>query len=140
VQGFAGVPRRSLSAHMLRAHLDSIGAPIVLAMPAPTITKLMANGQDAGNIFTDAGSVEVLGARLINFHITCQTGTAVVARPYRLIEGVRFIDDGEAPFIVPTLQGRRIPAPCDCEQVGLLVMRFVFGEESKYTLGVGMTP
>lgn len=139
MQGFAGVPWREMSAQSMRRHLDAITAPIVLAMPAPTATLILANGEDAPVNFSTAGTVEVAGARIINFHITAISGL-LLARPYRVIDGIKFIDDGEAPYFITAPEGRRIPAPTDCEIVGLEVSRFDSEIPSKYTLGVGMTP
>lgn len=139
VEDFNAVARRDISAQAIRRHLRAIRAPLVFAMPAPTVATLLAENQVAPTVYTSAGTVEVLGARLINFHVKCASGI-LIARPYRLIESVKFVDDGEAPFIIPAGEGRRIPAPCDCDVVGLDVMRQVGGELTRYTIGVGLTP
>ncbi len=141
VQGYAGTPRRDASAHALRAHLVHIRAPVVLAMPAPTVAYLSASDQRISDQWTSAGTLEVHGVRGVNFYVN-NTGAInpMQARPFRIIQGVRFVDDGEAPYIIPIGEGRRIPVVCDCEVVGLEVRSIVGGEFTQYTVGVGMTP
>lgn len=141
VQGYAGAPRREMSVHQLRAFLDSVGAPVSLAMPAPTVTRLISAGTTiGGGSYKLAASVETHGVRVVTFHLK-NTGTDFInARPVRIIEGVQFVDGYEDPYEVPGNTEAMIPVWCDAEVVGLQLQSADFGEDTSFVLAVGFTP
>ena len=142
IEGYAGTPRKNLSAHQLRAALVAAGAPIVLASPLPGVLALVATSQLSDRNWVTAGTVEVGGVHIINFHVKniSSNENGILARPFRLIDAERFVDDAEAPYYIPSGTGVRIPVVCDCEVAGLEVKDFVAGDHALYTVGVGMTP
>jgi len=142
IAGYAGTQRRQLSAHQLRASFVAAGAPLTLACPLPGVAALSTQSQLSNNNYVIAGSLEVSGVRIVNFYIkNIDTAeNALLARPFRIIDGEKFLDDGEDPYFVAAGLGVRIPVVCDCEIVGLEVKDFTPGAHSRYTVGVGMTP
>lgn len=142
IEGYAGTPRKNLSAHQLRAALVAAGAPVVLASPLPGVTALVTTSQLSDQTWVTAGTVEVSGVHIINFLVKniSANENGILVRPFRLIDAERFVDDAEAPYYIPSGLGVRIPVVCDCEVVGLEVKDFVAGSHALYTVGVGMTP
>jgi hypothetical protein len=142
IEGYAGTPRKQLSGHQLRASLIAIHAPLTLASPLPTVAALVAQSQLSSENYVIAGTVEVSGVRVVNFHLKNidTNGFTLLARPFRVIDSEKFLDDAEDPYIVATNRGVRIPVVCDCEVVGLEVKDFEDGSHARYTVGVGFTP
>ena len=142
LDGFAGTPQRMLSGHLLRVALNAAGAPLTLASPLPTVSVLAVSGQLSNNTWVTAATIECSGVRVVNFYLknTDTNENGILARPFRIIDSEKFIDDEQDPYIVFDGFGVRIPIVCDCAVVGLEVKDFVGGSHAKYTVGVGFTP
>lgn len=142
VEGYSATPRKDLSTQQLTAYLATIGAPVVLARPLPTVAVMLATNQLSNDSYTIAGTVEVHGCRYVNFHLQNIdiNENGILARPFRIIESVKFVDDFEDPYALFDGFEVRIPVVCDCEQVGLEVMSYTPGFPALYNVGVGMTP
>lgn len=142
IEGYAATPRKDLSTHQLTAYLASMGAPIVLARPLPTVAVMLATDQLSAQDWVIAGTVEVHGCRYVTFFLqnidTNENG--IQARPFRIIDSVKFVDDFEDPYDLFDGFEVRIPVACDCEVVGLEVKDFLEGSHARYNVGVGMTP
>lgn len=142
IEGYAATPKRELSVHQLTASLVSVGAPVVLARPLPTAARTLCTEQLSANNWVQAGTVEVHGARYVTFHVVNDdvNENGILARPFRIIESTRYIDDSEDPYSLFSGFGVRIPVPTDCEVVGLEVKDFLAGSHALYSVGVSLTP
>lgn len=141
-EGFAGTPNKDLSGHQLRLKLEGLKAPLMLASPLPTVSVLAAVRQLSDTNYVIAATVEVSGIRVVNFHLknVDENENGILARPFRIIDGEKFVDDEQDPYGLFDGEGVRIPVVCDCATVGLEIKDFVADAHALYTVGVGFTP
>jgi hypothetical protein len=142
IEGYAATTQKELSVHQLTAALAALGAPIVLSRPLPTVARELCSEQLSNRNWTNAGTVEVHGARYVTFHVVNDDDNenGILARPFRIIGTTRYIDDSEDPYSLFSGFGVRIPVPTDCEVVGLEVKDFVDNSHALYSVGVSLTP